>query len=266
MSRLGKAMPGLSASVMLMAAVNAVPANAADLTPVAVDGGGWTYTYTQNGWLPGIKGRAGLFGARPVDVDVDFAQIIDAVDWGNFPSLVMSMGEARYGNWGINGEILHMALAVDGTRPGPLAFRANLGLKVTMANAMVSYRVAEEGASYLDMMAGGRAWWVDGDLGLGVGQLAGGASDNQAWIDPMIGIKGKYDLGNNFYLDGSAMVGGFGAASDFTWDVFGGIGYQINENFTASLGWRHLEIDYSSGAFLFDVAIDGPMLQVNYKF
>ena len=126
MSRLGKATLGVSASVILMAAANSVPVNAADLTPVAVDGGGWTYTYTQNGWLPGIKGRAGLFGARPVDVDVDFGQIIDAVDWGNFPSLVMSSGEARYGSWGINGEILHMALAVDATRPGPLAFISHI--------------------------------------------------------------------------------------------------------------------------------------------
>lgn len=253
------------ASAAVLSAIAQIPANAEEISTEVADSG-WTFEYTQNGWLTGIKGSAALFGAPPVNVDVDFSDLVGAVDWGNFPSLVMSMAEARNGQWGVNGELIHLALAVDGTRPGPPRFSADLELQASIATAMVNYRLAEEGESYLDVMAGGRFWWVDGDLSLALGRLTGAARDNENWVDPMVGLKGRYDLGNKYYLQGWGMIGGFGVGSDTSWDVFGGVGYQFNEKFSASIGWRHLEVDYSKGAFAFDVAIDGPMLQASYKF
>ena len=48
-------------------------------------------------------------------------------------------------------------------------------------------------------------------------------------MDPIVGIKGRLDIDPSWYVAGWGMVGGFGAASDVTWDVFGGVGYQWNE-------------------------------------
>lgn len=45
------------------------------------------------------------------------------------------------------------------------------------------------------------------------------------------------------------MVGGFGAASDFAWDVLAGVGYEWNQSFSVVGGYRALGVEYGSGGF-----------------
>jgi hypothetical protein len=129
------------------------------------------------------------------------------------------------------------------------------------------YRIAEQGESHLDVLAGGRLWSVDGNLRLGAGALAGiSTTDDETWVDPVIGVKGQYAFNDKVFVKGWGMIGGFGASSEFMWDVFGGIGYQFNDRFSATAGWRNSGVDYSHGAFLFDVDINGPIIEGSFKF
>ena len=50
------------------------------------------------------------------------------------------------------------------------------------------------------------------------------------------------------------MAGGFGASSDFMWDLYAGIGYDFNDRFSAVLGYRGTGVDYENDGFLYDVA------------
>ena len=47
-------------------------------------------------------------------------------------------------------------------------------------------------------------------------------SDDETWVDPVIGLRGRLNMTEKFYLSGWAMVGGFDVSSKFMWDVFGG--------------------------------------------
>jgi hypothetical protein len=265
----GSTIPFLAALV-LAGPFGAPRATAADLPdttqPQVATESEWEFEVVPYFWAPGLKGDTALFGAPPVSVDVKFHELFDAIDWSEFPPAFMSYGEVRKDRFGMFVDLIHFALEVDAREPGPPASLADLQLQATVATALGSYRLVEDNASHLDVLAGARLWNVDGDLAFRIGPIAGNFTDDETWVDPVIGLKGRYGLNENFFLKGWGMIGGFGASSDFMWDVFGGVGYQVSDRFSTTLGWRHIGVDYSDGAFLFDVDLDGPMIEGSFKF
>jgi hypothetical protein len=228
---------------------------------------GWAYEIAPYFWAPGLTGDVGVFGAPPVGVDVKFVDLFEAIDWSEFPPVAMLHGEIRNDRFGVFADLIHFALQVDASTPGPAFSSADLELKATIGTALGFYRVAEEGGSHLDLLAGARLWSVDSDLSFGAGALpAISVSDHETWVDPVIGVKGQYGLTEKIFLKGWGMIGGFGVSSDFMWDVFGGLGYQVTDRFSATAGWRHIGVDYSHDSFLFDVDLDGPMFEGSFKF
>ena len=273
MTRLAKFTVPFLAALMLAGITQTPSAHAADIAPVDADVASvdvesrWTYELTPYLYAPGIKGQVALFGSPNLSVDVKFKDVFDAIDWGNFPPVVMVYGEARNGRFGLFGDAIHMALEVDTTTPGPLFSGGRLNLELSAFTALGFYRLAEEDESHLDVLAGGRLWWLDGKVGLGAGVLPGiTATEDDIWVDPVIGAKGQYALNDKFFVEGWGLIGGFGVSSDFMWDVYGGVGYEVNDWFSAAVGWRHIGVDYSNGSFLFDVDFDGPMFSGTFRF
>jgi hypothetical protein len=90
-------------------------------------------------------------------------------------------------------------------------------------------------------------WSVTNEFDFNGGVLGGRhASDEATWVDPLVGAKFRADLGEDFYLSGWGVVGGFGIASDAMWDVMGGIGYEISDSFSVFGGDRAVSVDYSN--------------------
>lgn len=56
------------------------------------------------------------------------------------------------------------------------------------------------------------------------------------------------------------MIGGFGASSKIDWDVFGGLGYEINQHMSVLAGYRAIGANYEGDELLFDVIQHGPMI------
>ena len=129
------------------------------------------------------------------------------------------------------------------------------------------YRVVETATASVDLMAGGRLWWVETDI-----DPQGGPadplffSDGDTWVDPIIGAKARVDLSEHFYFTTWGMIGGFGLTSDFTWDVMAALGYQVTDKISMVGGYRALGVDHSDGAFLFDVVQHGPILGAVFRF
>jgi hypothetical protein len=84
-------------------------------------------------------------------------------------------------------------------------------------------------------------------------QVAG----SKSWVDPFVGFRGRLLLTDRVYLSARADIGGFGVASDLTWNAVGAIGCQLNKNWSAEIGWRYLVIDYSNGGFVYDTETSG---------
>ncbi len=92
------------------------------------------------------------------------------------------------------------------------------------------------------------------------------ASGDTQWVDPIIGLRGQWNINERFFLAGSADIGGFGVASDLTWQLQGTLGYNFSRNWFTEIGYRCLVTDYTSGELSYDMVQSGAFLSVGYKF
>lgn len=138
----------------------------------------------------------------------------------------------------------------------------SLTTQLTIGTLMGEYRVVQQGKTSVDLMAGARLWAVSNDVTLG--GLSG--SDDEYWVDPMIGVKSRVQGASPWYVTGWAMIGGFGVSADIDWDLFGGVGYEFSDRFSLVAGYRGLGVDYSNDGFVFDVIEHGPILGGVFRF
>ena len=82
-----------------------------------------------------------------------------------------------------------------------------------------------------------------------------------------MGLKGSALVGDtNFFVNGWALVGGFGVSSEIMWDVYGAVGYQFTDSFSSTLGFRALGVDYEDDNFVYDITQYGPQLGFLFRF
>ena len=88
----------------------------------------------------------------------------------------------------------------------------------------------------------------------------------ERWVDPYIGIGGRYQLTKAFYLTGKVDVGGFDVGSIVTVQAYGGLGCHITRSIYSELGFRYLYDDYDSGGFLYKTSTYGPQITTGITF
>jgi len=252
----------------LWAALSSTSAMAADLVSAAAPDtapaveSGWTYTVTPYLWAAGISGQTTQFNIPAIiDIDADFSDILDNLDFA-----AMMIGEARNGRFSLFGDLIYTNLSAGKATPlGLAATSVDVDTSTFAGLAGVGYSVLEGPAGHLDVVGGVRLWSVDTDISFSGSILDGTSfSDGATWADGLVGLKGTYAFTPNFYTVGWGMVGAGGA--DVDWDVMGGIGYNFNETFSATLGYRALGVDYGDDGFLFDVVQQGPIAGLTIRF
>ncbi len=91
-------------------------------------------------------------------------------------------------------------------------------------------------------------------------------SRSDDWVDPYVGLRGRYNLTPKVYLNGRADIGGFGVGSDLTWQASGGLGWQFATNKYLELNYRALSMDYEDNGFSYDMVTRGAELVVGVNF
>jgi hypothetical protein len=225
--------------------------------------GEWKFQLSPYAWAAGLKGKVGTRPGLPVaKVDAGFDDILENLDVA-----FMMLGEARHGRFGLVADIAYLSLSAEADTPGPLFGKAKLKSDTLFATVAGAYRVFERDNHFLDVLAGGRVWDIDNDFKLTAGLLPEvKTGSGETWVDPIVGVRGHLDLGSGFTVAAYADIGGFGAASDLTWQLYGGIQYSISNWFAATAGYRHLSVDYRQDGFVWDVELSGPMLGVTIRF
>ncbi|MGE3871518.1 MAG: hypothetical protein AB7F74_01040 [Parvibaculaceae bacterium] len=251
MGCLSKLASGMAVSIAL-----AGPASAADLlTPEAGTESGWTFAFAPYFWATGLNGDVGAFGLPEVEVDLSFSDVIDHFDIG-----YMGLAEARYGRFGILTDLLYVKLsASNDVKAQHINADIDLTSETLTSLGALEYRLLDGEEGNLDLLAGGRLWWVKTDLDFNGAIINASGSDSATWVDPIVGIRGRFNLTPEIYLAGWGMIGGFGVSSEFFWDAMGGLGYQISDSFSLFAGYRGLSVDYSDDGFVFDVDMNGPL-------
>jgi hypothetical protein len=229
----------------------------------ATTAGGWNFALTPYIWFAGIEGEvASVSGLSPVSVDAGFDDLIENADIA-----FMLAAEVRRGRFGIVTDLTYLSLSTDGATPGPVFGDAEVDTSTFFATVAGFYQVVAGERISLDVLAGARVWYVDTEIALSAGLLpARSVQDDEVWADPLIGLRWHGHLGRGFFLGGAADIGGFGVASDSTWQLLGTLGYQFNDRFSVRAGYRRLEVDYENDGFVWDVEMSGPIVGATFRF
>jgi hypothetical protein len=178
----------------------------------------------------------------------------------------MAKGDVRYGRFGLYGDFIYANLG--NSVSGPLGFvDADWGFKAIIATGAASFQFVDTPSTELEVLAGVRYWGLDVDLSLD--PPAGGgpsASASRDLFNPVVGLRGRQALSKRFYLEGTGLIGGVTDDINFMWDVYGGLGFNFTDRFSASLGYRGMGIDYETGGVVLDLISQGPVAGLTFRF
>lgn len=222
----------------------------------------WHPLYLFASSLSGTAGAGGL----TTPVDAGFGDIIDEVNFAYATAV-----DVRKNHVGVLMDLSYMNLGDSKNfAPGGLFSGSQLSAKLFFIDPEVYYRVKESDRGSFDVMAGFRYWHLSNKITFLPGLLPGttvSAGDN--WVDPVFGgrIRLNLDKDKKWYLPIKGDVGGFGAGSDLSWQIFAGAGRNFGKRYTFLFGWRALAVDRRNGSKIFDMKFHGPLMSfgINLK-
>lgn len=232
-----------------------------DLRPESVERE-WRFRFTPYLWAAGISGDFSQFGLPEVEVNESFSDVLENLDFG-----AMASFEAWRGRYGLLGDVMHVRVSGGGTVKGPLPIAIPVSASNTSTTAMLAgqFRWIDRESGYLDVLGGMRFWSLKSRINVGV-PLNLSRSEGVRWSDPIIGVKGYYQLDESFFLTGWAITGGYVGKAEPIIDLLAGLGYKINERAALILAYRHLTVDYREGSFLYDAVQHGFGLRLDIRF
>lgn len=242
----------------------------------------WTFSVTPYAWAINVDGKAGMAAYEP-DVDVSFSDLIKDVNG----ALMLDL-ELRKGRFGIIADTVFARVEDDRSFLG-----GDVNIKAQSSQFIQSlagtYRVgtwqfADFGewgplSVAVDLYAGLRYTYLNLELKgkLDVPQLGIDAhrsvKGDEHWVDPLVGLRTIFNLGDRATFIASGNVGGTGS-SEYSWEAFGALGYRFDlfghRNADFLLGYKALHQKYSDGdgpsAFKWDVTMHGPAVGLAITF
>jgi len=197
-----------------------------------------------------------------ITVDMSASDIFSNLQFG-----AMGIVVARKGDWGFGGDAIWMALGANGTTPGPVGVTGS----ADMSQGAFAFYGLRRLAPYADLFFGGRINYLSANLRINGPLNVRSVDGSKTWFDPIVGLQLKTpDTGRRWHAQVYTEIGGFGAGSTFTWQVFPTFGVNLAKWVSLDFGYRWLDIDYSSGEdetlFKWDVLTQGPVLGFGFRF
>jgi hypothetical protein len=217
----------------------------------------WRFSLTPYGWMTGITGTISA-GDRTADVDIAFKDVLKHLDMA-----YMVAAELGYKRWSLTGDLIYARLSDDIAPPAGILFSStHFVLKETIGTLALNFRVVDSKPVLLDVFAGARVYDFYSQIRLvpNLGNRGVNVSGSWTWVDPIIGLRGRYYVSRAVFLNLYGDVGGFGAGSDLSWQVLGGIGVQTSHWCDVELGYRALSFDYEPQRNKQDLTTHGPII------
>lgn len=210
------------------------------------------------GWLPAVDARISTaFG--DLEINGSGSDILDSLQMA-----FMGAYEFNNGDWGFVGDFLYADIATDKT--GPFGFASvDVELKLTLLSAFATYRLSNTNTSAVDVYGGLRVYdmKIDGQFNGGANPTFGGS---ETWVDPVIGLRGHWELSGKWAISAAADLGGFGIGSDMSGQFLGTVNYALNDRWDLRFGYRYLVIDKPIGGRDMRFDLHGPLLGATYTF
>lgn len=245
---------GLSAGLSVIAAgLMASALQAADMPPYSAPeaaGPQLEGSVTIYGWMPWVDGDITIIGENLEigngDGDSNIFDILDG--------FFMANGDLRYGRYGVYADVLYAGFSNDRALTG-------WSLDALTVTGLLTYDVLRSDTGWLQVGAGVRYWSIDANI-YALNNFNLDASPD--WVDFIGGLRGQQYLSDALFVEGTALAGT--GKSDFIWDVYGGLGYSFSSNFSASLGYRGMGLDYGNSNTGLDLTFHGPVAGLTLRF
>lgn len=217
------------------------------------------------GWLPAIDGTVtSKSSGRSVETSISAGDLLESLEFG-----MMGAGEVHYGRFALMNDTVYSKLGNGGTVSSAPSVSVDVDTKLLMSTTAVGYHAYVEDGRLIEPFVGLKYVWMKTDVkattSLGKGAAIGAGIDAH-WWDPVIGVRGRLPLTDTLTAGGVAEIGGFGAGSEFTWQIFAGLEYAISERTSANIGFRYLSIRYSADRRDVDIEQYGPLLGLSMTF
>jgi hypothetical protein len=220
----------------------------------------WHFQFAPYLWVAGVTGQGGI-GNLSVQLDSGITDPNVHLNFG-----FMGTFEARRNKLSIVTDLQYSNLGTEQPTPGPLFSTASADFKTFVLDPEVGYRIAAnpEKGRFVDVLAGFRYWHLKADLNFNAGLLsARSATGSRDWADGVFGIRGRAAVSKKVFVLGKADVGGGG--SKFTYQLFGGVGFNVCRRASLIGGYRDLHVNYDKDNFLFDTSLSGPIFGVSFR-
>lgn len=139
-------------------------------------------------------------------------------------------------------------------------------LRLSTGTLTAGYTVVHRDDLLLDLGAGARLWDISASLDASVLNL--GVRKREAWVDPVVGVRVRWQISPDWSMSSYADVGRgvFGHGSKLTWQYMVAANYRLNDAWSVSIGYRRLGVDYRRNGIDLDLTLSGPLLGVTYRF
>jgi hypothetical protein len=223
----------------------------------------WRLSASPYVWFSSLNGNISV-PAGSVDFSQSFGDIFQTLKFA-----ASGIAEARRGNFSIVADTMYLNMQQGIPVPG--SHGAFSGGSMRMQSAEVSaiglYTLAEAPFGRFELGGGVRAWWFNTALNYSAGRLPGRSTDSStSWVDPIFSARGIVRLNESLSFTAYGDVGGFGVGTQLTWQAMGTLDWRINERVSASVGYRHIHIDYERGRANIAVDLSGPIIGAIYRF
>ena len=256
------------------------PVEAEDAAPASAP---WELSVTPYLWALSIKGDVGV-GQTEADVDASFSDILDDLNVAAMLEL-----QLRKGRFGLLSGTIYSELEDDGAT-GEDRLRIKATADMLIQGLAGTYRLgtwqladfAQAGrlAVTVDPYAGIRYTYLDieltgrldlPDLGVDAQRTTG---VDEHWVDPIVGLRTAWTLGERLSLILAGDVGGTSTNSQYSAQGVGLIGYRFGlfgqDNANLVVGYRALHQKYEDGdgrsRFDWDVTLHGPIAGLTIAF
>jgi hypothetical protein len=227
---------------------------------------GWVFQATIYGWAVALSGNVRTTPAlKEVHVFLPFTKVLDHLD-----GVFMGAFEAKYGRFVIYNDLVYAKIGAAGNFDRrDFAFGLSLSSTIATDIATAGYRLIDDPRFSVDALAGVRGFYTDNTISVLASLMRTHSIDYglvESWAIPVVGAHARYNFTDKFFATAAGFVGGTNASSDFSWDLFGGVGYTFNDYVSAFGGWRSLKVGYRKDNFIYNVLFQGPVAGLNIRF
>ncbi|MFO1313057.1 MAG: hypothetical protein U1F41_13435 [Burkholderiales bacterium] len=223
---------------------------------------GWHFYLPTYLWAAGARGTTSTLPGIPAgDLDVSFSDSLKDLDI----AVVTTMFAHK--------DRLLFLVDLSWSRLSPTqsaTFKGNpIELKFsseafTLTGA-AGYRLVNDPSVVIDAYAGAKYWYMDNSASVEPAVVTPSSiGRTESWVDGVVGGQILYNLTDQVYVGALGFVGAGG--SKIYGDIYGGVGYRIDQKWELFAGYRAQRVERENDQFLYMVTQYGPLVGFGARF